>query len=146
MKRKKNLIILEMIYLWIHVSRSLLANGRARLWASAVDAHRTNRTKKTTATNLLKMTFTNKLFGIFFLLVEFGSHFGPYPDPAQCSEKESTLKMGKYFRHKISHQFSLARARTRYAFGRKMVSMFLSYESNRSGKRSAAHDLRSGMV
>lgn len=42
--------------------------GEERLEAYVEDSElATNRTGETTATNLLKMTFTNKLFGFFFL-------------------------------------------------------------------------------
>lgn len=85
-----------------------VGNGREAL-DPAKDEHSTNWTEKTTATNLLRMTFTNKLFGFFFLssssaLILGRTHTAP----------SSTLKMRKYFRYKISHQFSLARAHTKW--------------------------------
>lgn len=76
--------------------------GEERLGACVEDSeHGTNWTEETTATNLLKMTFTNKLFGFFFL---GRLSFWPY------AMQPSTLKMRKCFRYKISHQFPLARS------------------------------------
>lgn len=134
-----------MIYLWFHVFRSMEASrrGRERLWA--LGRRRTqnelNR-EKTTASCMLRMTSTNKLFGWCFSSLRSALISAVRRAPS------STLKMRKYFRYKISHQFSLARARAHtHSIHSKDVSKciwskdgfdVLPYESNRSGKCSVA--------
>lgn len=114
--------------------------GEERLEAYVEDSElATNRTGETTATNLLKMTFTNKLFGFFFCLGRLS--FWPY------AMQPSTLKMRKCFRYKISHQFPLVRIacmhreRPEMHLGERWFRCFVVRKYNRSGKRSAAHEL-----